>query len=500
MFLKFYTVDRIEEGVAVLFDDDENKKEVPAANLPEGVKEGDILSYDAKNDAYNAEKQKTAQVKSDLGERLSNLFKKEKKVMKTKAVRLYGENDLRLEEFELPEIQEDEILAHIISNTICMSCHKAAIQGARHKRVPEDVAENPVIIGHEFCGEIVKVGKKWEGKYRPGSKFSIQPALNYKGSLAAPGYSYKYIGGNATYIIIPHEVMELDCLLEYGGDAFYFGSLAEPMSCIVGAYHANYHTTPGVYIHDMGVVEGGSCAYLGAAGPMGLGAVDYTIHCDRKPKKVVVIDIDQSRLDRAASIVTVEEAEKNGVELIYLNTAGYEKPEEPLLELTGGKGYDDVFVYYPSKQLVETGDKILGRDGCLNFFAGPTDPRFSAEFNFYNVHYISTHIVGTSGGNTADMVESLEMMSSGLIDPSMMITHIGGLDAAAGTILNLPNIRAGKMLIYTNIKMPLAALGDFGELGKTDPMFAGLDGIIKKNNGIWCHEAEKYLLANAEGI
>jgi len=416
--------------------------------------------------------------------------------MKTKAVRLYGENDLRLEEFDLPEIKDDEILAHIISNAICMSCHKAAIQGAKHKRVPDNVAENPVIIGHEFCGEIVKVGKKWQSQFKEGAKFSIQPNINYKGSLNAPGYSYKYTGGNATYIIIPQEFMEMGCLLEYKGDAFYSGSLAEPMSCIVGAYHACYHTTPGVYVHDMGIIEGGSCAYLGAAGPMGLGAVDYTIHCGRKPKKVVVVDIDQGRLDRAASIVTVEEAAKNGVELVYINTRDY----KDLLELTDGKGFDDVFVYYPSKELIETGDKILGRDGCLNFFAGPTDPNFSAEFNFYNVHYTSTHIVGTSGGNTDDIRECLDMMASGKINPSMMVTHVGGLDAAAETTLNLPNIRAGKMLIYTNIKMPLTAINNFGELGKSDAVFAALDKIIKANNGLWCCEAEKYLLANAESI
>ena len=64
--------------------------------------------------------------------------------MKTKAVRIYGKNDLRLEEFELPEIREDEILAKVISDSICMSSYKAAIQGADHKRVPNDVAENPV--------------------------------------------------------------------------------------------------------------------------------------------------------------------------------------------------------------------------------------------------------------------------------------------------------------------------------------------------------------------
>ncbi|MBQ1260942.1 MAG: uL15 family ribosomal protein, partial [Clostridia bacterium] len=48
--------------------------------------------------------------------------------------------------------------------------------------------------------------------------------------------------------------------------------------------------------------------------------------------------------------------------------------------------------------VVEMGDKLLAKDGCLNFFAGPSNTAFSAEMNFYNVHYASTHIVGTSGG------------------------------------------------------------------------------------------------------
>ena len=111
--------------------------------------------------------------------------------MKTRAVRLHGVMDLRLEEIELPEIKDGEILACIISDSICMSSYKTASQGAAHKRVPDDVAENPVIIGHEFCGKIVKVGAKWADKFKAGDKFVIQPALNYKGSLASPGYSYK---------------------------------------------------------------------------------------------------------------------------------------------------------------------------------------------------------------------------------------------------------------------------------------------------------------------
>jgi threonine dehydrogenase-like Zn-dependent dehydrogenase len=421
--------------------------------------------------------------------------------MKTKAVRLYGKNDLRLDEFELPAIKDDEILARIVSDSICMSSYKAAIQGSDHKRVPKDIDKNPVIIGHEFCGEIIEVGKKWQHKFKAGSKFSIQPALNLKSNpYAAPGYTFHYIGGAATYIVIPNEVMEQNCLLNYEGEAYFYGSLAEPMSCIVGAFHANYHTTGGSYVHDMGIKEGGNMAILAGVGPMGLGAIDYAIHCDRKPSLLIVTDIDDNRLKRAESILTVEEAAKNGVTLKYVNTSGVDNVPEYLKSFTDNKGFDDVFVFAPVRPVVEQGDKILGKDGCLNFFAGPTNPNFSAEFNFYNVHYNSTHIVGTSGGNTDDMIESLNMMEKGLIDPSAMITHVGGLNSVPATTLNLPNIPGGKKLIYTNIEMDLTAISDFREKGKTDPVFAKLADIVDKNNGLWCAEAEKFLLANAKAI
>ncbi|MGH4118249.1 hypothetical protein [Clostridium sp.] len=74
----------------------------------------------------------------------------------------------------------------------------------------------------------------------------------------------------------------------------------------------------------MGIVEGGKMALLAAAGPMRFGAIDYALHCDRRPGMIVV----------------------------------------------------------------------------------------SAKFNFYNVHYTSAHIVGTTGGNTNDMIESLQMSAA----------------------------------------------------------------------------------------
>lgn len=416
--------------------------------------------------------------------------------MKTKAVRLYGANDLRLEEFDLPEIKDDEILVKVITDSICMSTYKAATLGENHKRVPNDISENPIIVGHEFAGVIEKVGAKWQNQFKSGDKFAIQPALNYKGSMASPGYSYKYFGGNATYTIIPQEVMELGCLLPYEGEAYYDGSLSEPMSCVIGAFHANYHTTAGKYEHSMGIVEGGKMALLAGCGPMGLGAIDYIIHRDKKPGLLVVTDIDDARIERAKAIFTKEDAQKNGVELIFVNTKGIENPSEYLNEITGGTGYDDVFVYAPVKPLIEDADKILGRDGCLNFFAGPTDTNFSANLNFYNVHYAATHIVGTSGGNTDDMKESLDMSAKKLVNPAVMVTHIGGLNSVAESTLNLPNIPGGKKLIYTHIDMELTAIEDFEEKGKSDPFFKELADIINRHKGLWSAEAEKYLLEN----
>lgn len=420
--------------------------------------------------------------------------------MKTKAVRIHGKMDLRLEEIELPEIDDDGVQVKIISDSLCMSTYKAAVEGEEHKRVPDDVAENPTIVGHEFCGKIIKVGANWKDKFKEGDGFSIQPAHFYKGSQMAPGYSYPYCGGDAQYANIPIETLKMDCLLPYQSDTYFYGSLSEPMSCIIGTFHAMYHTKAGSYEHQMGIVEGGKMALLASVGPMGLGAIDYALHCDRRPSLLVVTDIDDARLARAESIYTVEHAKELGIELHYVNTAKTENPVEDLRALTGGTGFNDVICFAPVKQVVEQADEILGFDGCLNFFAGPTNNQFKAEMNFYNVHYAYTHIVGTSGGNTSDMREAIQMMNSGAINPAAMITHVGGLDAVVDTTLNLPKISGGKKLIYNQISMPLTAISDFEKLGETDPVFAKLAELVKAHNGLWNSEAERYLLENAKNI
>ncbi len=412
--------------------------------------------------------------------------------MKTKAVRLYGVDDIRLEEFELPEIKEDEILVKVVSDSICMSTWKTVKQGAKHKRVPNDVYDNPIIIGHEFAGDIVKVGKKWQDQFTPGQKFAQQPAI--PGQMESPGYSYQWCGGDTQYCIFPNDILEAGCVWTFDGDAYFASSVAEPMSCCIGGYHTNYHTVPGEYTHIMGTKENGNIIILGGCGPMGLGAISYGLTFENKPKRIVVTDINDERIERAREVISEKEAADNEVELIYVNTAKMDDPIQGLMDITEGHGYDDVFVYIPNKAVCEMGNQIMAYDGCMNLFAGPTDPKFSAEVNLYDCHYSRSKILGSTGGTIDDMKEAIDKNNAGLINSAVMITHVGGLDSVVETTKDLPNVPGGKKLVYTHIDMPMTAIEDFGKLGEMDPFFKELDEVCKANKGLWSAKAEKMLL------
>jgi hypothetical protein len=166
---------------------------------------------------------------------------------------------------------------------------------------------------------------------------------------------------------------------------------------------------------------------------------------------------------------------------------------------------DDVFVLAPIPVVFEQGQSILGFEGTLNFFAGPTDTSLSAKLNIYDVHYNYHKVLGTSGGNTDDMREALDLMSDGKINPASMVTHIGGITAVKETILHLPEIPGGKKLMYTRFDMPLVAIADLERLGNETEgvlgeLYRGLAPIVTKNKGLWSTEAEQFLLGFQEQL
>ena len=217
---------------------------------------------------------------------------------------------------------------------------------------------------------------------------------------------------------------------------------------------------------------------MGGCGPMGLGAVSYGLQFENKPKRIVVTDISDDRIGRARNVISEGTAKARGIELYYVNTANMADPVAELMKITDRHGYDDIFVYVPNKQVAELGDKLLAFDGCMNFFVDPIDNQFRAEINPYNCHYASTHIMGTTGGSTDDLIDANKLSSEAVI---------------AAATKNLLSIPGGKKLTYTQFNMPLTALDDFEELGKADPLFKKSGNSCRRHKGFWNTEAENIL-------
>ena len=139
------------------------------------------------------------------------------------------------------------------------------------------------------------------------------------------------------------------------------------MSCLIGACHAHYNIPPGTYTHNMGIVEGGKCACLASAGPMGLGLIDYLVHGPRRPGLIVVTDIDDARLERAKAILTPEDAKAHGI-------AGTSNQDPGAVDklMDFRRHRYDVFVW--RQRAVAKGDAILG--GTAAWFL-PADNQFT---------------------------------------------------------------------------------------------------------------------------
>jgi threonine dehydrogenase-like Zn-dependent dehydrogenase len=283
-------------------------------------------------------------------------------------------------------------------------------------------------------------------------------------------------------------------LLPYHGEGFFAGSLAEALGCVIRGYKGFYHTEYTNYVRTDGAKKGGRLAILGGAGPMGIGAVELALGYG-EIKQVVVTDLNQQRLDFAAKSCSCARASEKGLQLHYLNTSGLEDPADALLALSDG-GFDDVFVMVPVPALFTLAERICREDGCINFFAGPAVHDLPGSLNLYRVHYDGIHVVGTAGSIPQDMLDVLHLTEEGHIRPGALVSHILGLNAAADTLLAMEKPDGAKKICYNELDLPLTAIADFAELGKTDPMFAQLHTLVQRHGGLWNAEAEAYLLEN----
>ena len=154
----------------------------------------------------------------------------------------------------------------------------------------------------------------------------------------------------------------------------------------------------------------------------------------------------------------------------------------------------------PVPALFTMAEQICREDGCVNFFAGPPIHDMQGSLNLYRVHYDGIHVVGTAGSIPEDTIDTIRLIEQNAINPGCIVSHILGLHAAADTLMAMAKPSGAKKVCYNELDLPLIAIDELAEWGKKDPMFAELDRIVKANGGLWCAEAENYLLAHAPRI
>lgn len=75
--------------------------------------------------------------------------------MKYLSAFMHGPNDLRLEEVEIPKINDNQVLVKLKAAGICGSDVECFLGHSKEGRY--DIA--PYVPGHEWCGEVVEIGK-----------------------------------------------------------------------------------------------------------------------------------------------------------------------------------------------------------------------------------------------------------------------------------------------------------------------------------------------------
>ena len=215
---------------------------------------------------------------------------------------------------------------------------------------------------------------------------------------------YQFPGGFAEYMIAPREVLRVDGLNRIPeGLGFAEASLAEPLACVLNG-------------QELARVGEGDVVVVVGSGP--IGCLHVRLARARGAATIILIDLNAERLRKAADLV-----------LPHLAIASESTdPVAAVMDATGGRGADVVITAAASGQAQERGLRMLARRGRLSLFGGlPKDhPEITLDSNL--VHYRELTIVGVNGSSPAQNKQALELIDSGAVPVTDLITHRLPLD------------------------------------------------------------------------
>ncbi len=109
----------------------------------------------------------------------------------------------------VPRPQFDELLARVDAAGLCFSDIKILKLGNEHHRLSgRNLADDPIILGHEASVTIVEVGEDLRDKFSVGDRFVIQADIYYQGKNLA--FGYLLAGALEQYVLLGDEILRGD--------------------------------------------------------------------------------------------------------------------------------------------------------------------------------------------------------------------------------------------------------------------------------------------------
>jgi L-iditol 2-dehydrogenase len=314
-----------------------------------------------------------------------------------KAAMLYGVKDLRIEDVETPKVGVGEVLVRVKAATTCGTDLKIFQRG-----YVEKVIKLPTVFGHEWAGEVVKVGEglEWPRKGMRVRAGNSAPCLRCvmcsKGKYNLCENMIWLWGAYAEYIKVPARMVRVNMQEIPPHISYEEAAITEPLACVLHG------------VEEARVKLGDSVAIIGA-GPIGL--LHLLTLKKMGAEKVIMVDVVEERL---------EFAEKLGADATV--NAGRENVEERIRGLTGGYGADVVIEAIGKPETWEQALKLVRKGGTVLEFGGcppGTEIRVDAE----QLHYGETTVLGTFHATPLHFRKALNLIASKTIDVAPLITR-----------------------------------------------------------------------------
>ncbi|MES2092683.1 MAG: zinc-dependent dehydrogenase [Actinomycetota bacterium] len=324
-----------------------------------------------------------------------------------KVARFYAPGDIRLEEIAEPQVSAGEVKIRVRNCSTCGTDVKISRSGHPNMTPPQ-------VMGHEIAGEIVDLGDGVVG-WAVGERVQVIAAIpdgTCRECLAGRptvclhqlSMGYQFPGGFAEFMIVPREVLRVDGLNRIPeGLGFAEASLAEPLACVLNG-------------QELARVGAGDVVVVVGSGP--IGCLHVRLARARGAAKVILVDLNSDRLKRAADLVKPDLA-------IASETTD---PVAAVLEATDGRGADVVITAAASGAAQEQGLRMLAPRGRLSLFGGlPKDhPTITVDSNL--VHYRELTIIGVNGSSPAHNKQALDLIATGAVPVTDLITDRLALD------------------------------------------------------------------------